>query len=267
MLSAALVACSVILGWEILTRPDPQVVHNTTPRTASNSTGSNLGAVRPQDQNRPAKSLRRAVSVGNPRLPVLEIAGESSSPGTQVAENWERIQTRANYADFLEAVGLTAAKEEQLLDLIRSRYVGETAHDQENSDKTEIAIQRLLGNSWQAFITYENQMEERIYVMQCNEVMTAHHAPFDAEQRRLMVEAITDAQEAGFLGNSDGDNPLETTLEEALLRRAGGILEPHQFEPFREALIMQGNLGQMAFHVGSEVFEACGFPSLDNLPD
>jgi hypothetical protein len=267
MLAAALVACSVLLGWEILARPDPQVVHNATTRTASNSLDSNLVAVRPQDQNRPAKSTRNAVSIGGPRLPLLEIEGESSLVGTQTAENWKKIQTRLTYVDFLEAVGMTVAMEEQLLDLISSRYVGETAHDQENSDRTEMEIQILLGNNWHEFVNYESQMEERIYVMQCNEVMTAHQAPFSAEQRRLMVEAIIDAQEAGFLWNSDGDNPLETTLEEALLRSAGGILEPHQLEPFREALRIQKNSGQMAFHVGSEIFDANGFPDLDDLSD
>ena len=163
----------------------------------------------------------------------------------QVTANWEDNQRRRTYGDLLKWMRLTPADERQFLALLTSRYSGETEEDEQAARETELGIQTLLKGHWPQFVAYEGEMEERIYVMQCDEVMAAHDARLDSEQRRLLVTMM--AQTRRNLGDQSGAwMERERAFQTNTLRDATAILKPGQLAAFREALQQQLEASQVA---------------------
>ena len=167
----------------------------------------------------------------------------------QVTANWEDNQRRRTYGDLLKLMRLTPADERQFLALLASRYSGETEEDERAGRETELGIQTLLKGHWPQFVAYEGEMEERIYVMQCDEVMAAHDARLDSEQRRLLVTMM--AQTRRNLGDQPAAQPgawmeRERVFQANTLRNATAILKADQLAAFREALQQQLEASQVA---------------------
>ena len=167
----------------------------------------------------------------------------------QVTANWEDTQRRRTYGDLLKSMRLAPADEQRFLALLASRYAGETEEDERAARETEMALQGLLKGHWPQFAAYEQEMEERIYVMQCDEVMAARDAGLVPEQRRQLVTVM--AQVRRSLATQATDQPdawmqTERVFQANILANAAGILQPDQLPAFREALQQQIEATQLA---------------------
>jgi hypothetical protein len=174
----------------------------------------------------------------------------------QITVNWEDNQRRRTYRDLLKLMHLSPVEEEQFLALLAARCDGETEADDQAERETEGALQRLLAGHWPQFVAYEQEMEERIYVMQCDEVMAAHDVQLAPEQRRQLVSMM--AQTRRSVGVQRTDQPeawmqTERIFQATVLGNAANILKPEQLAAFRLALRQQLEASQLALQLASDV--------------
>lgn len=181
-----------------------------------------------------AESAPVATNAANPFGQILQaVSSVLTNPAavksiTDRFGNAMRVRQRL-YADFIKQAGLNEQQAREFNRLVRlkrqaqlgARWMGadEARRQVEEADQ---GLQKLLGNSYQDYAAYENQMPARYFVESFDLQMADRGAPLSAESKSRLIDAIAlvpgmmNDERGGAATPAEGAPGQPATIEQAL---------------------------------------------------